>query len=424
MISYFKQADMKARVVIFCITVIYWVALSEAKVISIDCPENCLCDIFHDLKRATCVQKKLISIDADIPRQTDILDLSNNYISTLDENEFRRVRLESLKHLNISYNKLSKVHFYAFGGMGKLKVLDLSHNAITYTHGQWFADMSSIQSIYLEYNNFFALHYDSAPDVFNSKTLKSLNLANTNIAYIDRNFFAKLPALVRLDLSSNSLIQLDVKAISSLSTLQELHIEGNEISCNQELSTYCTTHGIQLYGDNCAKAKPSKTNNKKFEKMVLDPKIEEKPPVNDINGWLIEGIEVDDLDYEISNCSTMPETKSSTFLGFYAWSPFMKMAGAMIVGLILGVAIGVTISYSCSQTRHLITADAMAKRRSHRRRRLPSIRMSLQRLSSLGSSNHSSIHYSPQSPIVSYEQYNSETTPITPRKTYDTRPLF
>lgn len=60
----------------------------ECKPKEIKCPDYCICDIHFGLKRATCQNKKLISVEIDMPPQAEILDISYNQISQLGKNIF------------------------------------------------------------------------------------------------------------------------------------------------------------------------------------------------------------------------------------------------------------------------------------------------------------------------------------------------
>lgn len=60
----------------------------EGKPREIKCPEYCTCDLYVDLKRATCQYKKLISVEIDMPPHAEILDLSHNQIKELGQNIF------------------------------------------------------------------------------------------------------------------------------------------------------------------------------------------------------------------------------------------------------------------------------------------------------------------------------------------------
>lgn len=52
------------------------------------CPNYCKCDIFQQLERAVCQDRKLISIDLGIPSQMEILDVSQNHIDKLEDKIF------------------------------------------------------------------------------------------------------------------------------------------------------------------------------------------------------------------------------------------------------------------------------------------------------------------------------------------------
>lgn len=58
------------------------------KTIEIKCPLVCKCDVFEGLRRATCYDKNLVTLEADIPKEVQILDMSFNQISHLDDHIF------------------------------------------------------------------------------------------------------------------------------------------------------------------------------------------------------------------------------------------------------------------------------------------------------------------------------------------------
>lgn len=54
----------------------------------IQCPFHCKCDIFEKYRRATCTNQSLVSVDAEIPTQVQLLDLSYNQIYELSDHIF------------------------------------------------------------------------------------------------------------------------------------------------------------------------------------------------------------------------------------------------------------------------------------------------------------------------------------------------
>lgn len=51
------------------------------------CSVFCVCDIWYDLKRATCTNRRLYSIQIDISSVVEAIDLSSNSISSLSNYE-------------------------------------------------------------------------------------------------------------------------------------------------------------------------------------------------------------------------------------------------------------------------------------------------------------------------------------------------
>lgn len=62
--------------------------LSLCKLIEIKCPSICKCDIIKNLKRATCYNHNIVTLEADIPKEVEIIDLAFNQISHLDDHIF------------------------------------------------------------------------------------------------------------------------------------------------------------------------------------------------------------------------------------------------------------------------------------------------------------------------------------------------
>lgn len=84
--------DPRGFVVLFVF--LFWGGHSEAEVRKPFCPRSCLCDTFEGLKRADCSQQQLINAQTDVPNMVEILDLSRNDISQVDDHSFE-VRKES-----------------------------------------------------------------------------------------------------------------------------------------------------------------------------------------------------------------------------------------------------------------------------------------------------------------------------------------
>lgn len=62
--------------------------VSSCKLIEIKCPSICKCDIIKNLRRATCNNHNIVTLEADIPKEVEIIDLAFNHISQLDDQIF------------------------------------------------------------------------------------------------------------------------------------------------------------------------------------------------------------------------------------------------------------------------------------------------------------------------------------------------
>lgn len=73
--------------VLFCVNVIF-IKTINGKANSY-CPEEwCICDTYMDLNRANCSSKNLLSADIGMSKHVEILDLSNNFLTALDNHCF------------------------------------------------------------------------------------------------------------------------------------------------------------------------------------------------------------------------------------------------------------------------------------------------------------------------------------------------
>lgn len=55
----------------------------------INCPVQCECDLWDGAKRVSCVDKRLASIDLEIPTEVNAIDLSHNVINAVHDHGFK-----------------------------------------------------------------------------------------------------------------------------------------------------------------------------------------------------------------------------------------------------------------------------------------------------------------------------------------------
>lgn len=71
----------------FCFVLLFY--YSEEKTVPNHCPNYCVCDIYINLKRATCTNNKIVSIETSVSNKVQYLDLSYNYITQIDDGVFQ-----------------------------------------------------------------------------------------------------------------------------------------------------------------------------------------------------------------------------------------------------------------------------------------------------------------------------------------------
>ncbi|KAF5281212.1 hypothetical protein FQR65_LT14827 [Abscondita terminalis] len=314
---------MKFLKVITFALIYHKVSLKEIK-----CPSHCDCDIFENFRRASCQKRSLISIEADIPSEAQILDLSYNFIYNLQDHIFAELQLTDLLLLNVSHNRINAIHINVFFEMDKLKTLDLSYNNIEYVLKHWFWNTPSLQELYLRGNNLRKLNEPIAE----SSTIRILDISSCSLLYIHESAFNNLPELYTLDLSENYLTQLRVDIIKPCPNLNVINIENNNLSCNNHLENlieYCRDTGIRI-ADPCDKKKLKKPNE--FERIIAI--VEERGR----NSWIYEGVVTEISSPTDCNCNQIQTSKGSIYDDYKILPIFLSLL-AFFAGLVLGIII-------------------------------------------------------------------------------------
>lgn len=206
-------------------------------------------------------------------KRLEMLNVSYNLINTLNRNEFTKI--ESLKHLILKGNEISRVDQTAFHGLHQLKYLDLSENSLNTIPDHLFNHHSlKIETLYLSRNNLSelpkeALKYSSSVvylDLSHNRIQKLVNysfgymynllelyLSNNQIADIEINaFYIDDKALVgpglieKLDLSNNLLTYLKSPVFFYLTNLRYLLLNNNLLKSIERETFYGVNFMITL----------------------------------------------------------------------------------------------------------------------------------------------------------------------------------
>jgi len=182
-------------------------------------------------------------------RELEWLDLSYNYLSSLDINILSE--LPNLSHLNLKRNEIieikpgtcDKIRFLeylylenniiehleidVFCGFVKLKYINLEGNNLQYFHPDTFAVLPNLQTLFLSQN--FGLKIQTDSHFINSHSLKELGISGCNIRSVSVETFANVSELEQLDLSYNYLRSLDINTLKVLPKLSLVNLEANQI---------------------------------------------------------------------------------------------------------------------------------------------------------------------------------------------------
>ena len=138
-----------------------------------------------------------------------ILYLDYNYISSIDVGTINNIGIVTL---SLSHNKLPHFHLGIFKNDVKLERLDLSHNEISYITTDGFnASMNTLKYLNLKYNKLTEL----GNSVFKYiPFLQNLYLNQNRISVLHMKTFYDLPELKFIDLRRNNISYLDTSTFS------------------------------------------------------------------------------------------------------------------------------------------------------------------------------------------------------------------
>ncbi|ETN70992.1 leucine Rich repeat-containing domain protein [Necator americanus] len=158
------------------------------------------------------------------------LRLANNSIDTVEPAAFADLTLGNLFEgdVDLSHNRLTEVPI-AIGRLFRLKKIDLSHNKIKKLHQFIFNKISHLHTIDLSHNELPSV----SPYVFSDCAyLTSLNLSHNHISQLFHDSLAKCPLLKRIDLSDNRLGSL-ADALSQALAVRRLDVSRNRLELLQ-----------------------------------------------------------------------------------------------------------------------------------------------------------------------------------------------
>ncbi|XP_073507108.1 platelet glycoprotein Ib alpha chain [Phyllobates terribilis] len=140
---------------------------------------------FKDLTELEVTDNGMTNFDIDIPIMIEDLNLANNSLRKLPKVSL----LPALTTLQLSNNQISTIEDNAFTGLERLKMLKLQHNQIDSLSEEVFKSLPSLDHLDLSYNQLLYL-----PDrlLSSSENLVILYLSGNRLTEIPDNFFEDL----------------------------------------------------------------------------------------------------------------------------------------------------------------------------------------------------------------------------------------
>ncbi|XP_055681599.1 uncharacterized protein LOC129789018 [Lutzomyia longipalpis] len=234
---------------------------------SVSVAGNCEFSRVNFREKATCRSGKLIEPYVSVKSTTEILDLSGNAISTLNNNAFYYVPI--VMNLSLAHNTIHTIFLDAFAGLPHLKMLNLSHNFLETFDRRIVEKNTDLLVLDLSENNFINLNGE--PFLI-STSLEELHMRNSKLVHLVE-LFNELPKLKRLELGGNLLFSVNPQSFFTLTGLQYVNLQHNSyLKCDstlQNLIEWFTAKDIEYETFKCVFPK----KNSMFERMEMLPSL-------------------------------------------------------------------------------------------------------------------------------------------------------
>ena len=153
------------------------------------------------------------------------LDLSNNKITRIGSGAFSH--LVECKELSLWKNHLVELNKGMFQGLRSLKKLDVSENSIALMDSGTFLDLVNCLELNLGKNKLKNINNNIWIGL---SRLYVLSLSGNQLNYLTENMFKGLSSLRELHLSDNGIIYLEPFALASLPNLKDISFYSNNLT--------------------------------------------------------------------------------------------------------------------------------------------------------------------------------------------------
>lgn len=196
---------------------------------------GCKCKWNSGKKTGDCRNISLEIVPDYLSSELQVLDLSFNRITVIEEDAFLKSGLQNLHKLFIRNCSLELILPKGLRGLEILIELDLSNNPMKTLSPDVFVSLVKLRSLILNNNAIETLENGLFR---NLEYLKKVELRENRIVAIGTDVFVNVPVLSQIFLSGNQLSFLHRETFARLAHLQSLSLELNPWNCTCELQGF------------------------------------------------------------------------------------------------------------------------------------------------------------------------------------------
>lgn len=179
---------------------------------------------------------------SESPKNIKVLNLSHNFLSDLKNISV----FSKLSKLDASYNKLSRINYDTFSGLGQLVVLFLSHNSIVDLSIGGLRNLDDLQYFDISYNNLTNISAGSLSGLY---SLKELDLSHNQLTYLNEDIFHHTRNLKTLNIAYNNLTNVNIKGIiAHVVWLRQIDVKGNNWACKLLINVIRDNRLLEIRG--------------------------------------------------------------------------------------------------------------------------------------------------------------------------------
>eukprot|EP00116_Pleurobrachia_bachei_P001707 sb/3461969/ len=173
--------------------------------------------------------------------KTNILDLSNNKISTVEEFAFTEMKLT---RLDMSNNRLGEVP-RAMYHIKQITEFKLSTNLLTFLEAGVLSEIE-VNRIFLDDNQILTIENGALPS-----SLVLISMTENLFNFVDTDQFSNMPSLESIDLSNNRITILSRNVFANNGKLASITLDNNQISwLDQGVFDDCAAHITKISIEN------------------------------------------------------------------------------------------------------------------------------------------------------------------------------